>query len=85
MKLFAEETENKERPWTQKSKVLARVEDQFVNFFLQSVGPTTASEMKRSAIFQKVKQLIESSYEEKGKLYFYTKILSFSSCNKVWL
>ena len=65
--------------------MLARVEDQFVNFFLQSVGPTTASEMKRSTIFQKVKSLIESSYEEHGKLVVLVEILSFSSRDKVWL
>jgi hypothetical protein len=34
MKLFTGVAQNEERPWMQKSKVLARVEDQFVNYFL---------------------------------------------------
>lgn len=71
MKLFSGVLESKrrreDRPWVQKNKVLARVEDQFVSFFMRSVGPTTASELKRSTIFSKVKSLIESAYEDQGK------------------
>jgi len=58
--------EIKSLPWVQRSEALRKVEDQFTNYFVQQIGPTNATEIKRKNIFHKVRSLIQSAYQEEG-------------------